>query len=124
MNSSDYFSESELSCNCGECDGWMDEEFLERLDDLREMYGRAMVLSSAYRCNEYNFVVGGTQHSPHTKGIAVDVVVAGVNAYDLVSYAMKMGFSGIGIKQEGNWSGRFIHLDDAKGDTRPRIWSY
>jgi len=124
MNSSNYFSAEELDCNCGECDGEMNEEFLTQLDILRAIYGRPMHLSSAYRCKEYNYVVGGANNSPHLKGLAVDVVVSGVNAYDLVSSALDIGFSGVGVRQEGNWSGRFIHLDMDEGDHRPRIWSY
>jgi zinc D-Ala-D-Ala carboxypeptidase len=124
MNSSNFFTEDELSCNCGKCDGLMDDNFLLQLDSLRTVYGRPMILSSAYRCENYNYVVGSSKNSAHVSGLAVDVIVAGVNAYDLVACAMDMGFSGVGIKQNGEWSSRFIHLDMDEGEHRPRIWSY
>jgi zinc D-Ala-D-Ala carboxypeptidase len=124
MNSSKHFSSEELSCKCGQCDGEMNEEFLNRLEILRECYGRPMTLSSAYRCPEHNANEGGADNSPHMKGVAVDVAVAGINAYDLVSCAMKKGFSGVGVFQHGDWGKRFIHIDADEGDHRPRIWDY
>lgn len=36
---------------------------------------------------------------------------------------MMLGFTGIGINQQGDPAGRFIHLDFLETN-RPRIWSY
>lgn len=125
---SKYFTDREFKCRCGQCDGsnHMDDDLVMRLDDLREAHGKPIILSSAYRCPEYNNRVSSTGlDGPHTTGKAVDIAVYGQDAHRIVKIAMRLGFTGVGIKQRGSFKGRFIHLDIMPmGDLRPRIWSY
>ena len=81
-------------------------------------------LSSAYRCKIHNKVVGGVEDSPHPLGRGVDIPISGLYAYTLLTIAISVGFTGIGIRQHGDWSKRFIHLDNFTHDKRPRIWTY
>ena len=119
-----YFSDEELNCNhCGE--NHFNDETLARLNKMRFMFGAPMVLSSAYRCKEYNELKGYTQ--THATGQAVDVLCAYGDTYELVELALEVGFTGIGVNQKGDPKARFIHLDDLDnedGTPRPRIWSY
>lgn len=119
-----YFTRDELKCpHCGECH--MKPEFLVRIDTLRERFGKPLIVSSGYRCPEYNAMISHTGTTgPHTTGQAVDIVISGRDAYDLLSLALQMGFTGIGINQKGDYGKRFIHLDTLKGDTRPWVWTY
>lgn len=124
-----YFAAEELRCRCGECGSTgeeMDARFMVRLVRLREAFGRPMPLTSAYRCPAYNERVSSTGRAgPHTRRRAVDVRVAGEDAYRLVRLALEHGFTGIGVRQHGPWAGRFVHLDDLQaGFPRPRLWSY
>lgn len=121
---SDHFSERELMCRCGCGRADMDPGFLERLELLREHFGSPLVLTSAFRCPEHNKKVSSTgKTGPHTTGKAVDILVAGEEAYRLVKSALSFGFQGLGVKQKGQ--ARFIHLDDLTPPCpRPRIWSY
>jgi len=119
-----YFSYHELKCKCGCNQLGFTDDFLERLDQLREAYGKPIIISSGYRCPEYNAEVSSTgSDGPHTC-CAVDISVMGQDAHRLLSEALKMNFKGIGIKQKG--LGRFIHLDDMPDQPGPRpwIWSY
>ncbi|MFQ5472039.1 MAG: D-Ala-D-Ala carboxypeptidase family metallohydrolase [Dehalococcoidia bacterium] len=126
MISTAHFSARELSCHhCGQCH--LDAAFLAELEALRVEFGRPMELSSGYRCPEYNDTVSHTgRHGPHTIA-AVDVRIAGADAYDLISVAMSRRWRGIGVKQKGPWGDRFIHLDNlpnGERSPRPRVWSY
>lgn len=47
----------------------------ELLQPLRELYGMPIRISSGYRCQELNRLVGGAPSSQHLKGEAVDCVV-------------------------------------------------
>lgn len=118
----EYFSRKELACRgSGECR--MSPDFMDLLDNLREAYGRKMIITSGYRSPEYNNLVGTTGFDgPHTQGIAVDVSVLGRDAYDLIKAALNLGFMGIGISQNGK--SRFVHLDIMENEFRPRVWSY
>lgn len=104
----------------------MQERFLLDLDELRHRYGKPLVVSSGYRCPEYNARVSSTGlHGPHTTGLAVDLSVARTDAYAVLRLALELGFTGIGVAQKGN--NRFIHLDSllpATGRPRPTVWSY
>lgn len=47
----------------------------EVLQPLREHYGKAIHISSGYRCKELNSLVGGVENSQHLKGEAADLVL-------------------------------------------------
>ena len=118
------FSDEELRCSCCD-DNLMDDEFLERLQTIRNKFGSVMHLSSAYRCPNWNEQVSKSGRTgPHTTGHAVDVVVSGKNALRLINIALDCGVQGVGIKQHGEYAGRFVHLDDLTDGVRPHIWSY
>lgn len=122
-----HFSESELSCNCGECDRgseFMNTEFMRKLVAIRRELDFPLPVTSAYRCPDYNDQVSSTgETGPHTTGHAVDIAVSGHKASKLVAAAVRHGMTGIGVNQKGE--GRFIHLDDlGNGYPRPTMWSY
>ncbi len=127
MESSTHFSKNELACKC--CgNAKMEDGFMERLEELRVRFGKGMRLSSAFRCSEHNSEVSKTgKRGPHTTGRAVDVLTRGKDAHRLIELATQLGFTGIGIKQNGSHEKRFLHLDDlqeAEGRPRPWVWSY
>lgn len=122
-----YFKRSEFDCkHCGQ--NLMVQEFMDRLDALRGLYGRPLIVSSGYRCPDHNARVSSTGRTgPHTTGRAADLAVTHRDAYELLALALApgAGFTGVGINQKG--TGRFIHLDDlpaAPGQPRPTLWSY
>lgn len=118
-----YFSDAELSCQCGCGDSLMDDHFMRKLEAMREEAGFPFPLSSAKRCPEHNNRVSSTGlDGPHTTGQAVDIAVSRGEAYIVAELAFKYGMTGIGFKQHG--SGRFVHVDDLHESPRPNIWSY
>lgn len=117
----EYFSESELACKCGECETKMDSVFMRNLIELREHCGFPFVITSAYRCENHNEDVGGYPSSYHTQGRAVDIHVYGDDASKLLSLARRYGFKGVGVSAKGDFSGRFIHLDNREDGA---VWSY
>ena len=122
----DYFTEKELRCKgTDECQ--MDEDFMARLVSLRKDFNEPMIISSGYRHESYNQVVGGAKNSPHLYGKAVDVLVSGKAAYKLMKLAIQHGFTGIGVSQRGSHDSRFLHIDTMDSSNvhpRPWIWSY
>lgn len=103
--------------------------FLDRLQELRHYMGMPLKITSWYRSPAYNASISSTgEDGPHTTGRAVDIALSGGNVNKLLYFAHKTGFTGIGVKQKGSYSGRFIHLDDLGNDEtagpRPHTWSY
>lgn len=118
-----YFTEKELRCrHCGE--NHIEPSFLEKLNRMRHEAGFPFPVSSAYRCPAHNMNVSSTgPNGPHTTGRAIDIKVSGERAFWIISNAARFGFTGIGVNQKGDYSGRFIHLDDLE-EGRPWVWSY
>jgi zinc D-Ala-D-Ala carboxypeptidase len=120
-----HFHVRELACRCG-CGGLPKQDFMDKVEKLRDRLGFQMPVTSGYRCPEYNNRISGTGRTgPHTTGRAIDIGVSHSRALEMIRMALSMGFTGIGVKQHG--AGRFIHLDDlpdAEGQPRPTCWSY
>ena len=118
-----YFTEKELACPCCGVNKFNLTTQL-RFNRLRKSVGVALSMSSGYRCAAYNAKNGWTD--THETGQAGDLEVSHKIAYRVMRYATAVGFTGIGIKQQG--SKRFIHLDDLEAELprrpRPHIWSY
>lgn len=110
-----YFSPQETSCRCG-CGTDIDPAFLAKLNELRKIIDKPMVLTSAGRCPTWNKKVGGAPRSMHLQGIAVDIKADPSFAFVLVKEAIGLGFTGIGIAVS------FVHLDTRAGV--PVIWQY
>ena len=100
----------------------MKPEFLSKLQELRNRYGKPMRVTSGYRCPDHPIEAKKSTPGAHASGCACDIGVEGADAHALLKIAFELGFSGIGVQQKG--SGRFIHLDTLKSTTRPMLWSY
>ena len=118
------FTVDELKCKgTGICD--MDPAFLEKLQLIRDKFGKPMYPSSGFRHPDWNDRVSSTgRNGPHTTGHAVDIKISGRDAIRLLAIAQQNGMTGLGISQKGPHDTRFIHMDDLTGDNRPWIWSY
>ena len=46
---------------------------LQRLEEIREGYNKPIIITSGYRCEELNKLVGGVDNSLHKIGLAVDL---------------------------------------------------
>lgn len=127
-----HFARSELACRCGCGQMAFGAGALARLEALRQAFQAPMLISSGYRCPEYNRRVSDTgTNGPHTvwrdDAIAVDVRLFGARAARLIRLALDHSWTGIGVAQKGEHSRRFIHIDRMPGCTahpRPWVWSY
>jgi len=109
-----YFKDYELECPITR-EYKLAEGFGERLDLLRESYGKPIIITSGARSKEHNKNEGGHPRSLHvydypyhpTGGCcAVDISITnGVDRLLLIEAAIDLGFS-IGV------ASNFIHVDD------------
>jgi len=120
---SKYFTTAETACQCGCGKSSMDEDFMRKMDAMREEAGFPFIVTSAVRCGAHNNNVSSTGFDgPHTTGQAIDIGVDRQQAFTFIELAVKYGMTGIGVKQHGD--GRFIHVDDLHEGVRPTVWSY
>ena len=116
----EFFKKEEFNCShTGKNE--MNHVFMQKLDCLRRLIKRPLVVSSGFRDVTHPIESAKTKAGMHTKGIAVDLLSSHQHAMSIVKHAMDLGIKGIGVKQKGDYGSRFIHLDARE---TPAFWSY
>ncbi len=82
-------------------------KLVDKLQELRNRLGGAVIITSAFRCEERNRAVGGATNSQHMQGRAVDITLRNQekDISEIAEMAIDIGFTGIG------YYSTFIHLD-------------
>lgn len=111
-----YFKLKDFDCQeTGE--NKMNNEFLAKLDALREACGFPFIVTSGYRSPSHSIEAKKVIPGTHAQGIAADIKVNGGNQrYMIVKKALDLGFTGIGIAKT------FVHVDTR--ETTPVMWDY
>lgn len=101
------FAINEFACQGSGCCSTVkiDTELAGYLQQIRDHFGKAVIITSAYRCAKHNAAVGGASNSYHTKGMAADIQVKGVAPAEVAKYAESLGALGIGLYSN------FVHID-------------
>lgn len=118
-----HFAPDEFLCKCGRsaCDARtsINPALLDRLNHLRELVNRPLVITSGLRCAVWNVQEGGVKDSEHLVGDAVDVRCAGsTERYEILSHAFAAWFARVGIGKT------FVHLDVSPTKASGVIWLY
>lgn len=109
-----FFFLEEFECPCCNCVK-LHLTLLKKLSALREAIHCRLIINSGYRCKSYNRKAKGVPGSYHRLGFAVDVTVASMKMSELLVFAKKIDFGGIGIYDN------FLHLDIRSGH---EFWDY
>ena len=120
MNTAKYFKESEFqrcSPSCSLQD--MRQDFMDKLDAVREKSGIPLVLNSAYRSVSHEKKMGRAGTSAHTLGCAADIRCnTDGNRFAIIRSAVELGFTRIGVAKT------FIHLDNSATHSQGVAWMY
>ena len=106
------FKLREFQCKDGSQLVKLDSQLLIKLQKLRDLIGKPIIIASGYRTQQYNKKVGGVDDSLHLEGKASDIRINGMSPSQIKRYAEQVGFSGIGIYKS------FLHLDIRKTKAR------
>ncbi len=106
------FKVREFRSRCGADEILIDENLVLLLQKMRDEFGKILI-SSAYRTQQYNTKVGGVKNSQHVLGRAADITLSNPkHLLEAARYAEKIGFTGIGLDDR---YGMFLHLDTRSG---------
>lgn len=122
----DNFVKSEFDCK-ETSENKMRPEFINILQQIRDMYAKPMIVTSGYRSPRHSVEFEKDRPGVHTFGVAADFKVFGESALQLVDCALACGVRRIGVSQAGEHMNRFIHLDIADqifNGFPEGIWSY
>lgn len=115
-----YFSAQEFkrctpSCSIED----MDEEFLRKIDEVREKAGIPMYMLSAYRSPQWEVGKGRSGKGDHPQGCGVDFrCLTGAERYKILRAAFEVGFRRIGIAKT------YIHLGTGENLPQDVVWHY
>ena len=100
------FSPREMACK-GTGKLVIDEDAMNKLQALRDMLGKPLIITSAYRSPEHNSAVGGAKASKHMEAIAFDVRMDNHDPDLFAAAARTIGFTGFGFYPKSG----FMHID-------------
>ncbi|MBO4356273.1 MAG: peptidoglycan-binding protein [Clostridia bacterium] len=112
---SENFKVSEFACKDGSDVVLVDSDLVELLQKIRDHFGRPLIISSGYRTPSHDKAVGGTGKGYHTKGMAADVYIKGVNPCRIAYYADGIAKGMGGIELAPYDGGDYVHIDTRKG---------
>jgi uncharacterized protein YcbK (DUF882 family) len=114
------FSRRELACKCG-CKivptgiAANLAQLAQALQQLRDLAGVPLIVTSGHRCPQHNAAVGGAKGSQHMQGIAADIWSKHLTPVELKALAEKIpAFANGGIGLYSRW----VHVDTRKGPAR------
>lgn len=101
------FRVKEFACTDGSDPIFIDSELITILQKIRNHFGKAVTITSAYRTPGKNKSEGGTAYSQHLYGRAADLKISGVSPQKIAAYAETLlkNKGGIGIYST------FTHID-------------
>ena len=105
-----HFAMEEYRCDCGGyCDGWpcaMEPELLDKIEALRCVFDRPVIITSGVRCEARNAEVGGVAWSFHMRGCAADLYCPGVAVGELAAATKDVGLNVLPYYAHG-----YIHVE-------------
>ena len=105
MQLSKHFSKKEFDCQCGCGTGTINAILVQKLELVRQEYGKPMRINSGIRCLEHNRSIGSKDTSSHIKCVAADVGCTDMTArHELLQILLKY-FKRTGVHKQ------FIHVD-------------
>ena len=114
------FTKQEFDCKAtGENN--MQHEFMEKLQKIRQMYGKSMTITSGFRSVKHPIEAKKTHsNGEHTQGMCADIYCDnGIDRYTLISLALDNGITRIGV------ANNFLHLGiGGNGLPNNVIWEY
>ena len=111
-----YFLRNEFKCS-ETGNNEIQDEFIHALDKLRGSCGFPFAITSGYRDPSHSVEAKKEKAGQHTLGIAADIAVSGGSQrFIIVSKALELGFSGIGVAKT------FVHVDTRT--SQPVLWCY
>lgn len=93
---------------------FVDSDLVDILQNVRDHFGKAVTITSAFRTASHNKKVGGATYSQHLYGKAADIKVSGVAANVVADFVETLMPSTGGV---GRYS-TFTHVDVRKVKSR------
>ena len=88
------------------------------LQPLRNKLQKPIVITSGYRCEKLNKLVGGANNSEHLKGFAVDIYVPNMTVKQLFDYIVNSGLKWTQLIEEHSGNKTWTHVSYNKNNLK------
>jgi len=99
------FEAGEFTCGCGCQKDKVSPVLIDKLQQLRDIIDKPIIITSGYRCLAYNEHIGGAVNSPHLTGEGADLQVKGTTPITLAIIADRIDHIRLGINPS------HLHID-------------
>ena len=101
------FTVKEFACSDGTDTVFVSLVLVNLLQKIRDHFGKAVIINSAYRTEAHNKAIGGATYSQHKYGLAADIHINDVTSKEIAAYVETLmpNRGGIGIYKS------FTHVD-------------
>ena len=108
------FTVKEFACSDGTDTVFISLALVNLLQKIRDHFGKAVIINSAYRTEAHNKSIGGATYSQHKYGLAADIHINGVTPKEIADYVETLmpSSGGIGIYKS------FVHVDTRRVKAR------
>lgn len=83
---------------------------VECLQPIRNKLGKPMVITSGYRNDKVNRLVGGSDTSEHKKGMAADFIINGMTVQAVIEFIRKTGLKYTQLIEEHAKNTSWVHI--------------
>lgn len=80
------------------------------LQPIRDKLKKPMIITSGFRNQQVNKLVGGVANSQHTTGQAVDFVVNGMSVQQIIDFIKKSGIKYTQLIEEHTKNSSWVHI--------------
>lgn len=94
------------------------------LQPVRQILGKPMIISSGYRNALVNRLVGGSNTSEHTKGMAADFVVNGMSPAEIIKKIRQSGIKYTQLIEEYSGNTSWVHISYNKNNLKCETLRY
>ena len=108
------FTVKEFRCKDGTDPIFMDSSLVKLLQNIRDHFGKAVTITSAYRTAAHNKAVKGATYSQHCYGMAADIRVQGASVEEVAACAERLlhGCGGVGrYPAKAGRAAGWVHVD-------------
>ena len=80
------------------------------LQPIRNKIGKPMIITSGFRNDRVNKLVGGSDTSEHKKGMAADFIIKGMTVQAIIEFIRKSGIKYTQLIEEHSNNANWVHI--------------
>ena len=94
------------------------------LQPIRDIINKPMIITSGYRTQQLNAILGGAKNSHHCRGMAVDFVIKNMSVEQIVDKIRKSNIKFTQLIEEHSKSDTWVHISYDNNNLKCEVLRY